>query len=154
RRRQRHVPRRPDRRPDPRARADRDLPGRPLLDRGALPASGAQTGRDGAALRRRDEGGRAPMSTVLTALSPERVAQLKRQACDRVDALAGELIALADDIHANPELGFQEVRTVGKVQELLGKHGIASQTGRAGLATGLRAELGGAGRPKVAIIAE
>jgi amidohydrolase len=95
------------------------------------------------------------MSQVLTALSPERVAQLKRQACDRVDALADELIALADDIHANPELGFQEVRTVGKVQALLGKHGIASQTGRAGLATGLRAELGGhPGRPKVAIIAE
>ena len=99
------------------------------------------------------------MSRLLTALSPERVAQLKRQACDRVDALAAELIALADDIHANPELGFQEVRTVGKVQELLGRHGIASQTGRAGLATGLRAELGAPasghpGRPKVAIIAE
>jgi amidohydrolase len=99
------------------------------------------------------------MAQVLTALSPERIAQLKRQACQRVDALAGELIALADDIRANPELGFQEVRTVGKVQELLGRHGIASQTGRAGLATGLRAELGAtasghAGRPKVAIIAE
>ena len=99
------------------------------------------------------------MAQVLTALSPERVAQLKRQACDRVDALAAELVALADDIHANPELGFQEVRTVAKVQELLSKHGLASQTGRAGLATGLRAELGAPasghpGRPKVAIIAE
>jgi amidohydrolase len=94
------------------------------------------------------------MARVLTALSPERVAQLKRQACDRVDALAAELLALADDIHANPELGFQEIRTVGKVQELLSRHGIASETGRAGLATGLRAELGGTGRPKVAIVAE
>src|SRR5437773_1886559 len=96
---------------------------------------------------------------VLTALSPERVAQLKKEAADRVDALAGELIALADDIHAHPELGFQEVRSVGKVQELLKKHGIESQTGRAGLATGLRAELGAPasghrGRPKVAIVAE
>lgn len=92
--------------------------------------------------------------SVLTALSPERVAALKKQACDHVDALAAELIALADDIHAHPELGYQEVRTVARVRELLTKHGVASETGRAGLATALRAELGGGGRPKVAIIAE
>jgi len=94
------------------------------------------------------------VAATLTALSPERVSQLKKQVCDRVDALAAELIALADDIHANPELGYQEVRTVAKVQELLLAHGVTSETGRAGLATGLRAELGGVGRPRVAIVAE
>ena len=36
------------------------------------------------------------MAEVLTALSPERIAQLKRQACDRVDAL-GDFRTLSAD---------------------------------------------------------
>lgn len=94
------------------------------------------------------------MASTLTALSPDRVAQLKEAACARVDAIAAELLALADDIHAHPELGYQEVRTVGEVQKFLRKNGLESQTGAGGLPTGLRAELGGTGRPRVAIIAE
>jgi amidohydrolase len=94
------------------------------------------------------------MASTLTALSPDRVAQLKQTACDRVDALAAELLALADDIHAHPELGYQEVRTVGEVQKFLSKQRLESRTGVAELPTGLRAELGGTGRPRVAIIAE
>src|SRR5688500_12058104 len=94
------------------------------------------------------------MPRTLTALSPERVAALKERVRARVDELAGELIALADDIHAHPELGYQERRTVAKVQDLLALHGVQSRTGLAGLETALRAELGGERRPKIAIIAE
>jgi amidohydrolase len=94
------------------------------------------------------------MARTLTALSPERVAMLKERVRARVDELAAELIALADDIHAHPELGYQERRTVAKVQDLLALHGVQSRTGLAGLPTALRAELGGERRPKVAIIAE
>jgi amidohydrolase len=94
------------------------------------------------------------MARMLTALTPERVAELKERVRVRVDELAAELLALADDIHANPELGYQEKRAVAKVQDLLALHGVQSRTGIAGLGTALRAELGGTGRPKIALLAE
>jgi amidohydrolase len=94
------------------------------------------------------------MARTLTALSPEHVATLKARVRARVDELAKELLALADDIHAHPELGYQEKRSVAKVQDLLALHGVQSRTGIAGLETALRAELGGESRPRVAIIAE
>ncbi len=93
-------------------------------------------------------------SSILTALSPDHIAVLKREACDRADAIAAELLALADDIHANPELGYQEVQTVAKLREFLAKHGVESEAGLANLPTAMRANLGGGAGPRIAIIAE
>lgn len=70
------------------------------------------------------------------------------------DHLARETIALRRDLHAHPELGFQEVRTAGVVAQLLRESGIAVTEGvggtgvvgtirgrRPGGAIGLRADM-------------
>ena len=44
---------------------------------------------------------------------------LKGKACAVVDAIAGELIAAAREIHANPELGYEEVFASARLAGLL-----------------------------------
>ncbi len=51
---------------------------------------------------------------------------------DRINAYAGELTALRRDIHAHPELGFEEVRTAGIVADLLERFGCEVHRGIAG----------------------
>ena len=51
--------------------------------------------------------------------------QLKQEA----EALKGQLIAVRRDLHAHPELGFQEVRTAGVVANKLNELGYEVQTG-------------------------
>ncbi len=65
---------------------------------------------------------------------------------DRITAFAPELTELRRDLHAHPELGFQEVRTSGIVAELLAKWGIETHTGigRTGVVGVLKGK--GAGR--------
>jgi hippurate hydrolase len=50
-------------------------------------------------------------------------------ALDRINAFAGELTAIRRDIHAHPEIGFEEVRTAGVVARELEKYGIEVHTG-------------------------
>ncbi|MFO1117410.1 MAG: M20 aminoacylase family protein [Beijerinckiaceae bacterium] len=50
-------------------------------------------------------------------------------ALDRINAFAGELTAIRRDIHAHPEIGFEEVRTSGLVARELEKYGIEVHTG-------------------------
>ena len=51
---------------------------------------------------------------------------------DRITAYADELTALRRDLHAHPELGFEEVRTSGIVAELLNGFGIEVHRGVGG----------------------
>ncbi|KPQ05748.1 MAG: hippurate hydrolase [Rhodobacteraceae bacterium HLUCCA12] len=73
---------------------------------------------------------------------------------DRIDAFAQDLTAIRRDIHAHPELGFEEVRTAGIVADRLREWGIDVTTGigktgvvgvlkgnRPGRAIGLRADM-------------
>jgi aminobenzoyl-glutamate utilization protein A len=46
---------------------------------------------------------------------PATVSELKARATARVHELGADLAALADDIHAHPEVGFLEIRTAGTV---------------------------------------
>lgn len=48
---------------------------------------------------------------------------------DRAKALQEQIVAWRRDIHAHPELGFQEVRTSRLVADTLGEMGIEVQTG-------------------------
>ncbi len=43
---------------------------------------------------------------------------------DRIDGFADELTAIRRDLHAHPEIGFEEVRTSGIVADKL-KHGAS-----------------------------
>ncbi|MCC6645735.1 MAG: M20 family metallopeptidase [Polyangiaceae bacterium] len=70
-----------------------------------------------------------------------------------VDRLGPALDELSRDLHAHPELRFQEVRAAAKVAELVERAGVRVERGLAGLPTALRARVGGAG-PRIAILAE
>lgn len=71
-----------------------------------------------------------------------------------VDAEAGELIGLSHDLHAHPELAFEEHHAAKAVAELMRRRGIDVATGVGGLPTALRAEVGTGTSPVITICAE
>jgi amidohydrolase len=66
---------------------------------------------------------------------------LKKRICDAIQAKAGEIISLGEDIFAHPELGYKEFGTSAKVAARLKELGLEPQTGIA--ITGLKARLPG-----------
>src|SRR5215831_12246892 len=73
------------------------------------------------------------------------------------DAVAGDardLIALSANLHANPELRFEEVKAAAWIAELVASRNIKVERGLGGLPTALRARAGATGGPRVAILAE
>lgn len=70
-----------------------------------------------------------------------------------VESLAPALIALSEAIHADPELGLAETRTVRRIATMLEEHGVDVEVGSFGLPTAFRAVLG-SGEPRVAVLAE
>jgi amidohydrolase len=83
-------------------------------------------------------------------LSPELVKSID----DVVERERDALFKLARDIHANPELRFQEHKAAGWIAELLRARGFQVEHGLAGMSTALRARKGDASGPKVAILGE
>jgi len=80
---------------------------------------------------------------------------LKEQATREIDHLAQELRAASLQIHANPELGFQERMASSLLSNRLEKAGFAVERGVAGMETAFVATLQGRGSgPKIAIMAE
>ncbi|WP_454301635.1 amidohydrolase [Salana multivorans] len=71
-----------------------------------------------------------------------------------VESLADELDAFSHDLHAHPEVGFYEFRTVRRVAELLARHGVTLETGVGGIPTAFRARAGSDEGPQVVITAE
>ena len=71
-----------------------------------------------------------------------------------VDAIAGEIIAIADAVWNHAELAFKETKSVNLVKEAIAKHGFRIvQDGVGDLATAFVAEYG-KGKPVVGILAE
>jgi amidohydrolase len=62
---------------------------------------------------------------------------------DRIEAFADELTAIRRDLHAHPEIGFEEIRTSGIVAEKLAQWGIEVHRGLGG--TGVVGVLKGKG---------
>jgi amidohydrolase len=83
-------------------------------------------------------------------LSPD-LAQAIDQAVDQERAA---LAKLSHDIHANPELRYEEHKAAGWIAELLRARGFEVEQGVAGLSTALRARRGQTGGPRVAILGE
>jgi amidohydrolase len=81
------------------------------------------------------------------------VAALKAAVQDAVTRDRGRLVALADRIHANPELGWNEHRAAGWVAEELTAGGFEVELGAYGLPTAVHA-VRGMGLRRVAFLAE
>jgi amidohydrolase len=71
-----------------------------------------------------------------------------------VDELAEELRAVARDLHARPELCYQERYAAARLAGCLEAHGLAVERGAGGVETALRARFGRGGGARVAILAE
>lgn len=81
------------------------------------------------------------------------LAVLKRETCDRIDALAPELIDISHQIHARPELAFHEHFAAGLLADTLEKHDIPATRSAFGLDTAYAASFGEGGA-EVAILSE
>jgi amidohydrolase len=77
---------------------------------------------------------------------------------DRIDAaiddLQGSLHDLARQIHAAPEIAFEEHRAAEVICQLLEQHHIGTECPLGGLATAFRARVGDGSSPRVALLAE
>jgi len=81
-------------------------------------------------------------------------AQLKRQLCDAIDAMAPALIEVSHAIHANPELAFHEVEAARLLTARLEAAGLPVIRGAFGLPTAYASDFGPRGTPEVAILSE
>jgi amidohydrolase len=78
----------------------------------------------------------------------------KRAACDAVDGMRESLLSLSREIHANPELAFEERFASARLVAALRGAGIEVTEGAYGLPTAFAAEFGAQGGPCVAVLAE
>ncbi|RGE23312.1 M20 family metallopeptidase [Leucobacter sp. wl10] len=79
---------------------------------------------------------------------------LKRRIAERVSRVDGELVALSNRLHDDPELGWREHRSSAAVAGLLAEHGFAVEQPYLGLETAFRAVLGSGDGFTVGFLAE
>jgi amidohydrolase len=81
--------------------------------------------------------------------------RLKAMVINELDTMQEQLVTLSDDIHKNPEIGFQEVHASQLLTSELQQHGFEITQGIAGLQTAFKAELSGQSQGiQVALLAE
>ena len=81
--------------------------------------------------------------------------RLKTHVTDAVDRMAEDLLSLALQIHANPELAFKEEKAASWLTAFLERQGCRVERGVGGLPTAFRAEVSGVGDgPTIAVMAE
>jgi amidohydrolase len=89
--------------------------------------------------------------TRLTAANPARDQVVTRTK----ELMDKELLAMADDITKNPEIGFVEKRSIQKLKEYLEQHGFDVKVGSGGLETAFVARYkGNNGPPNLGVIVE
>ncbi len=71
-----------------------------------------------------------------------------------IDAAASQILAISHQIHANPELGYQEKFASSLLCTALEQYGFAVERGYAGIETAFCARRDSGGRPRVAFLAE
>src|SRR5882672_7889831 len=82
-------------------------------------------------------------------------AMIDRQQLDRsVDSVAPQVIELSKQIHAHPELRFEEHRAASWLADTVEGAGISVERGVGDLPTAFRARLGNGPGPRIAILAE
>ena len=78
----------------------------------------------------------------------------KREVCDTVDRMRGDLLRISHEIHARPELAFEERYASGLLVAALRGAGLEVTEGAYGQPTAFAAEFGVATGPLVAVFAE
>jgi amidohydrolase len=78
---------------------------------------------------------------------------LKKEVCASVDRLARELVGVSHEIHAHPELAFEEVHAARVLTETARGRGLDARQNVYGLATAIEARFGDSG-PTVALLSE
>lgn len=88
---------------------------------------------------------RRQANPTATALDPHGGAsiQLREELKAHIEALAPQIVALSQDIHAHPEVGYQEFYADDAVAKLLQAHSIEVERASFGMETSLRAQIGG-----------
>ncbi len=79
--------------------------------------------------------------------------ELKRAVCSAVDTMKDDLIRVSREIHAHPELAFEEHRASALLVDAVREAGLAVETGAYGLDTAFAADFG-TGETRVAVLAE
>ncbi len=79
--------------------------------------------------------------------------ELKQRATEEIDRRRTELVDISLQIHANPEVAFEEVKSSALLADYLERNGFAVERGICQIPTAFRASYG-SGEPRVAIIAE
>ncbi len=79
--------------------------------------------------------------------------ELKRAVCSAVDAMKDDLIRVSREIHAHPELAFEERRASALLVDTVREAGLAVESGAYGLDTAFAADFG-TGETRVAVLAE
>ncbi|NWH09362.1 MAG: M20 family metallopeptidase [Alphaproteobacteria bacterium] len=83
------------------------------------------------------------------------VTGLKRDACAAIDAMAGELLSVSHDIHANPELNFAERFAAKRLGAAVTAHGLPLVESAYFLETAFMSEFGRPEpQPTIAILSE
>lgn len=80
--------------------------------------------------------------------------ELKRRAIAEIDRLAATLYGVSHDIHAHPELNFEEHHAHRVLTEALSNAGLSPRRKAYGLDTAFRADVGALGSPTVAVLCE
>ncbi|KHK99884.1 peptidase M20 [Microbacterium mangrovi] len=80
--------------------------------------------------------------------------RLKDRVAERLAEVADELVTLSNELHADPELGWQEVRSSARVAAVLERHGFTIEQPYLGLATAFRAVRGSGDGFTVGFLAE
>ncbi len=78
--------------------------------------------------------------------------ELKKRCCEAIDRDREDIIALAEDIYRNPEMGYHEFRSTEKMEQMFQKLGLPVQGPVA--FTGCEAKVGREGGPVVAVVGE
>ncbi len=81
-------------------------------------------------------------------------AALKAQACDAIDAMRADLLAVSHFIHENPELNFQEFKSAERLASEVERAGLPVTRAAFGLETAYASEFGKAGAPVMSILSE
>lgn len=75
-------------------------------------------------------------------MSDVSIDQPKQRIADRLTAVDGDLVALSNQLHDDPETGWQEHRSSATVAGVLAEHGFAVEQPYLGLETAFRAVIG------------